>query len=492
MRRTWEYDEAMALRPVHWHEGMFLRPHHFQAASRYQTALVARTEKWNAHYNWGVRSIELDETALSNSRLVIRSLRARLHDGTPVAIPDDTNLPEINLKPAFERETAVMVYLGLPVLHSGRPNVSKNDTADALRYLIETNALEDENTGQNPQDIDVRLLNLRLLLSTDDMQGYETLPLARLIKSAAAEGAPELDLSYVPPLLATDAWKPLNTEVLHKVFDRVGRKLNLLADQIVNRGITFDSQAQGDRKTFEQVRILSEASALFNMLFFAEGVHPFTAYGELCRLVGQLAILGAQRRPPDLPRYDHDDLGKCFYTALRHIDDLLNIIEEPIYKERPFIGSGLRMQVSLESSWLEPQWLMFVGMRSPLAAEDAQKLMTKDPRSGHGLDMKIGSSERADEIFKLGLPGLRFNYNPKPPRALPSIPGLIYFEVDRASQKEEWARVQQTLTLAIRMNERLIDGNIQGQKRLTIRTSGQNTWVELTLFVMPQEPKSQG
>ncbi|HMP59214.1 MAG TPA: type VI secretion system baseplate subunit TssK [Gemmatales bacterium] len=480
----------MALRPVHWHEGMFIRPHHFQAAHTYMTSLVARSEKWNSHYNWGLRSIELDETALANSRLVIRSLRARLHDGTPVSIPEDATLLERNLKPVFERESSVVALLGLPAMHSGRPNVSKSDT-DGHRYLIETNAIEDENTGQNPQDIDIRLLNLRLLLSTDDVQGYETLPIARIIKSAAAEGAPELDLSYIPPVLSTDAWKPLNTEVLHKVFDRVGRKLSLLADQIVNRGITFDSQAQGDRKTFEQVRVLNEASALFNTLFFAEGVHPFNAYAELCRLVGQLAILGAQRRPPDLPRYDHDDLGKCYYTALRHIDDLLNIIEEPIYKERPFIGSGLRMQVALETSWLEPQWLMFVGMRSPLPAEEAQRLMTKDPRSGHGLDMKIGSSERADEIFKLGLPGLRFNYNPKPPRALPSIPGLIYFEVDRASQKEEWARVQQTLTLAIRMNERLIDGNIQGQKRLTIRTSGQNTWIELTLFVMPQEPKTQ-
>jgi type VI secretion system protein ImpJ len=204
---------------------------------------------------------------------------------------------------------------------------------------------------------------------------------------------------------------------------------------------------------------------------------------ELCRVVGQLSVFGATRRPPDLPRYDHDDLGGCFYTVKKHIDALLNIVVEPTYKERAFIGAALRMQVSLEPSWLESVWQMFVGVQSPLSAEECNRLLTKPGQ----LDMKIGSSDRVDDIFRLGQAGLKFTYNPRPPRALPSLPGLIYFQVSRESQQEEWQNVQKSLTLAIRLNEGRIAGSIQGQRILTIKTGGQNTTLQFTLYVVPQE-----
>jgi len=39
-----------------------------------------------------------------------------------------------------------------------------------------------------------------------------------------------------------------------------------------------------------------------------------------------------------------------------YLDDLLDLVVEPAYKERPFVGAGLRMQVSLEPAWVEPGW----------------------------------------------------------------------------------------------------------------------------------------
>src|SRR5262249_40660566 len=103
-------------RSVHWHEGMFLRPHHFQAAQRHwfhrahldekwdhhygsrpprrphpsQAAQRPGSrrphpdEKWDHHYGWGRPSVEIAPAALANKRFVVRSLRARLRDGTLV------------------------------------------------------------------------------------------------------------------------------------------------------------------------------------------------------------------------------------------------------------------------------------------------------------------------------------------------------------------------------------------------------------------------
>ncbi len=466
---------------VHWHEGMFLRPQHFQAASRHQMQQTACSDQWTVHYGWGLRSIDLDEDALANQRLVVRKLKARLRDGTLVSVPEGAVLNEIDLKGAFGQDHSLTVYLAVPVVQMTRANAGQTEQQRAVRYLVDTMQVEDENTGQNGHPVEIRRLNLRLMLSTQDHGGYEVLPIARITRADRAEAVPQLDTSYIPPLLACDAWPPLSAGVLEQVYDRLGKKVELLGGQAVSRGITFDSQGQGDRLIFEQLRVMSEAYALLGVKAFVQGVHPLTAYLELCRLVGQLAIFGAQRRPPDLPRYDHDDLGGCFWRVKQHIDALLDVVVEPEYKERTFIGAGLRMQVALEPAWLEPGCRIYVGVQSPLAPERCEQLLTS------GLDMKIGSSENVDDVFRLGRAGLRFNSVSRPPRALPSLPGLIYFQVDREREAEEWSAVQRSLALAIRLNENLIVSDIQGQRTLTIKVGGQATTMQFTLYVVSSD-----
>jgi type VI secretion system protein ImpJ len=457
---------------------MFLRPQHLQTAHRHGLHLAHLNGKWDHHYNWGLRSIAIDPDALANYRLVVRSLQARLRDGTLVAVPEDGTLPALDLKPAFAADNTLTVHLAVPVLKMGRANVT-GGSPDASRYVLETQDWEDENTGLNPQAVQVRLLNLKLLLSDQDTAGYETVPIAAVEKSPQAEATPRLYEPYIPPVLACDAWKALGEGILQAVYDRLGKKIELLAGQVVSRGITFDSPGQGERRLFEQLRVMNEAYALLEILAFAQGVHPLGAYLELCRLVGQLAIFGSDCKPPPLPKYDHDDLGGCFYGVKRYLDGLLDQVEEPQYKERPFRGAGLRMQVDLEPAWLEPSWQMYVGVQSRLGAEDCIKLLTKPGQ----LDMKIGSSDRAEDIFKRGQAGLKFDYSPRPPRALPAPGGLIYFQISRDSP--EWQHVQKSLTLAIRLNETRVEGNIEGKQVLSIKTGGQTTTLQFTLYIVP-------
>ena len=64
--------------------------------------------------------------------------------------------------------------------------------------------------------------------------------------------------------------------------------------------------------------------------------------------------------------------------------------------------------------------------------------------------------------------------------------GLIYFQIDRNSKPEEWANVQKTLSLAVRLNEKMIAGNIQGQRTLAVKTAGQSTTLQFTMFLVPK------
>ena len=90
---------------VHWHEGMFLRQHHFLTEHRQLVGLMQTDSKWSLHHYWGLRSIRLDEDALGNFRFAVAALQARLRDGTLIEVPDDGPLPELDLKPRW-RATA--------------------------------------------------------------------------------------------------------------------------------------------------------------------------------------------------------------------------------------------------------------------------------------------------------------------------------------------------------------------------------------------------
>ena len=74
---------------VHWHEGMFLRQHHFLTEHRQMLRLMQLDEKWTLHHNWGLRSIGLNTDALANFRFSVTSLEARLRDGTLIEVPKD-------------------------------------------------------------------------------------------------------------------------------------------------------------------------------------------------------------------------------------------------------------------------------------------------------------------------------------------------------------------------------------------------------------------
>jgi type VI secretion system protein ImpJ len=476
----------MTTRAVHWHEGMFIRPQHFQAAARHAAGLLGRAARWGVHHNWGLRALDLDADALADHTALVRSLRARLRDGALVAVPEDGPLPPLDLRGAFgPGGGAATLLLAVPVLRLGRPNAAAAAAAaaDGARYLVDAAELEDENTGGNPQAVHTRRLNLRLVLEGQDAAGCEVLPLARLRRSERAEATPELDPDYIPPLLACDAWEGLQAGVLRAAHDRVGKKLDVLAGQAVARGVTFDSPGQGDAMLLAQLRELNETHAALGVLAWAEGVHPLAAYLEVCRAVGRLAIFGAARRPPELPRYDHDDLGGCFGAAKARLDALLDIVVEPQYKERAFVGAGLRLQVALEPAWLEAPWQLFVGVQSQLEPEECVRLLTKPGQ----LDMKMGSSGRVDAIFRAGAAGLRVAASPRPPRALPQLPGQVYFQVQREAGAEEWRHVQQSLSLAIRLNEALLAGQVQGQRAVTVKAAGKTTPLLFTLYVLPAD-----
>jgi type VI secretion system protein ImpJ len=141
---------------------------------------------------------------------------------------------------------------------------------------------------------------------------------------------------------------------------------------------------------------------------------------------------------------------------------------------------GLRMQVAVEPTWLDPAWGLFIGVRSEMDPDEVVRLLTVPGQ----LDMKVGSGDRVDAIYQLGQAGLRFEPCPRP-GVLPDLAGARYFRVSRQPERE-WAAVLRSLTMAARINETRVVGQLQNQRSLTVRTAGgQTNTMQFTLYAVP-------
>lgn len=464
---------------VHWSEGLFISPHHFQLAERRLREEMGLAQQWHVGYAYGLRSIDIDREAISNWRVSIRSIHARLRDGTVVRFPEDSILPPLDIPKSALRSSQerVLVYLAVPRLQLGRKNSDIPRSDSVCRYSIDHQELEDENQAGNPIVVDVRWLNARLLLGENELAGYEALPIMRLRLGAVAEAPPEIDPEYIPPILGCDAWPHLQDRILGNITDQLGSVADQLARNMLDRGVAFESGHREDLERIFKLHALNTALGYLVNLPLVRGVHPLTAYMELCRIVGMVSILLPERRMPKVPMYDHDDLGTCFY-AVRRLLDVDPERQKRSYVKRPFVGAGLQLQVRLDREWLSPDWTFYMGVESKLSFNDIDRLLNDR------LDLKVGSSDVVENIYRGGKGGVKLRPEAQPPRDFPGA-GWTYWKMDRGS--EAWQAVEKTLSIGIRFNEKQVVGGIDGEQTIQIRNE-QNQLVALSfaLYALPQ------
>lgn len=484
--------------PINWYEGLFVRPQHFQAADRHWTELQATSEKWDHPCNFGVVNIEFSKESIANYKFQVHQLSARLHDGTLVEIGAGRALDRVDLKEsllgakdavvgldsAFEKEAVVRVVVAVPRLNIGRRNLHSEASTENTRYLETAAPMQDENEGGNDQDISLRALNVKLMLSTDNLAGYETIPIAQIRRSGEGEVAPQLDADYIPPVISIDAWPGLGRDIVRGCFDLVSRKAEVLGQQIVNRGVGLDSQHPGDLERILMLSELNRSRCVLGVLVSAPGVHPLVAYVEMCRVVGQLALFSAGRQAPDLPAYDHENLGPIFRHVLNQITELIYTVRDYEFQQRYFVGVGLGMQVSLDPKWFNSDWEWYIGVnKGDLARQECLDLLSPGQ-----LDWKFGSSRQVEVLFKHRSEGLNLVPVDRPIRALPARAEWIYYEVPR-NDKPAWNDVQETQTLALRLQDSLIMNldRLQGERSIVVSARGKRATLQFALFAVPRE-----
>ena len=302
------------------------------------------------------------------------------------------------------------------------------------------------------------------------------------MRAGVVEAAPQLDDGYIPPLLRIEAWTGLGKDIVRATYDLIGRKIEVLSQQITNRGIGLESHEPGDADRILMLSVLNAAYTTLGVTAFAQGVHPREAYKELCRIVGMLSIFGPDRRATGVPPYDHDDLQRVFWEIRLRIETLINSVRDYEYEQRSFIGVGLGMQVSLEPRWFNSDWQWYIGVnKGDLSQRECLDLLQQ-------LDWKLGSSRQVELLFKHRAAGVQLTVIERSVRALPARQDWLYFEVPR-QETPAWHDVQQTQTLAMRLKDSQILNldKLQGEQTLVVAAFGRKVTMKFALFAVPQQ-----
>lgn len=465
---------------VHWTEGMFLRPHHFQAAERYWSELTSLHVDFSSPYAYGLQHITISAAALANGSLEFGGLRARWKDGTIIS-QEMNHVERIDIKERLGKADVngpITAYLALPILQEGQANVAINSSGGMQRYVEFRRPTDDESLGGNRQELALRKLNYRILFSHEELGGFEALPIARLIKSESDEGQYLLDANYFPPALTIQSWPEL-AGVVRAIYDVIGSRIQSLSDIVREKNISLSSQSQGDLEKILLLNTLNEASGELSCLAFAAGIHPLVAYTALCKIVGKCSIFGPSLTIDRVPKYDHEDLATIFKWALERIRKLIFSVKEDEYEQRYFVGSGRGMVVQLEPEWFGLEWDWYFGVDPVNISRDECFQLLRD-----SIDWKLGSADKVEQYMTLRKAGVKLRPVPQVPRALPSRGNWVYFQIKR--EEDAWKHVQITQTMGMRIKTEQIANldSLEGARRLRIAIDGKTYGLEFAVFAV--------
>ena len=290
---------------IHWCEGLFLQPHHLQSMQKYMLDkfTIERRLYWN--YAYGVTEAKVSDDELENMRVIMPS-------GLEVNVPDNADLPSLDIKEAFASSSgSLTISLGVPLWYASRANVIEKSTEDDWRikrlYRVTEIERPDENTGENPQMILVRRISSRLLLDDDDHSDLEVLPLLRIVHATGEDvGLPRRDSAYMCPCLLISG-SPILRELLRDLASQVMASRNELVLQINRGGFSIDSMRGVQFEQMLRLRTLNRFSAQLGALVQAPGgVTPFEMYLKLRELLAELAALHPDRDQFEVVAYNCD------------------------------------------------------------------------------------------------------------------------------------------------------------------------------------------
>ncbi|HKD07238.1 MAG TPA: type VI secretion system baseplate subunit TssK [Bryobacteraceae bacterium] len=416
---------------VVWNKGMFLNPQQFQTQDQFvESALHFRFTA--SHFaNWGVSDLTIDADSLTNGVFRVSQCVGVMPDGEPFDMPGaDDLVPSRKFAELFSpTQEALDVYLALPELRPRSRNVtipgSQTEGSQgpaATRYVAETLMVPDENIGAEEKPVMVARRTFRLLFGNEYRDGFVTLRIARISRSAV--GALQLSPEFVPPCLNLGS-SPYLDMLLRRQVEILANKSASLSGPRRQRGKITAEFLPSETANFWLLHTVNTHLPELRHIWKVRRGHPEAAYACMLRLAGALATFSLEARPENLPDYDHDDLGRCFTLLDRNIRDLMEtvipskFVAIPLEFRDRFIWGGT---VTEDQYFKNSQ--LYLAVSAKIGMDD---IIRKVPQI-----VKVASQDDIQRLVRSALPGLALRHVPVPPAAIPVRLDNQYFLLNQS------------------------------------------------------------
>lgn len=440
-------------RPLFWHQGLLLQPHHFQQLDLYHQSLLTPYHKFVQPHLWGVGSSEIQETALGNRSFRLTEGEFLFPDGTHILLPGNAVIEPRSFDEAWlEGEKPLLVFLGLRRLSETGENVtvvSSPENLGGVTTRFATMADSEETNDLHQEGPTAQLKRLSYVLKifweseTDQLGDYMVIPLAELQRSGEDIVISE---QFVPPSL-TLASSTVLFKLVKEIRDQIASRGNQLESYKRERGIHTAEFGARDMVYLLALRSLNRYASLFFHLTESGWVHPWGVFGVLRQLIGELSSFSEQISVTGetlegeqlLPGYDHRDLWKCFSAAQALVTRLLDEITAGPEYVLQLLFDGTYFGADLSAA-------MFEGLNRYYLVFETEE----EPQSVlQSLDTiaKTSARETLPILIARALPGIKLQYLQIPPQELPRRARSLYFQIDHHS--DQWAQVEKNKNLAL-------------------------------------------
>jgi type VI secretion system protein ImpJ len=422
---------------VHWNEGLFLQPHHFQQMQRGLFAQLEKMRRRAQPYAYGISELEVSEDELENNLLRFRRLAGVMQSGTEFAFPGNSNLPTLDLgSSSAVRGDVVTILLGLPLWQENRANCAVTDDRQTalgrFHYALLEKEVMDENTGTNEKPLAFRVLNARLLLDGDDRSDLEVIPLVRLLAASGDRaGRYRLDHDFIGPCLTGNASPRLYNIIQDTAHLLDGARAELMA-QVTRTGFAGDTVYGRTLEAVMRLGSLTRAAARMKPLLAASGVTPFAWYLELVSLLADLSIFSADQEVLIEGEYEHENILPVFMSLHAKLKSSLKATAPAATQRIEFKKTDVCYTASLADAQLQNSTEFYLVIRT----KQDSRLVTALLEDRNRFKIMPPSRTRA------ALFGMELKREEIPPPHLNVPRGSMTFRLVRSSNPERWKEIE--------------------------------------------------
>jgi predicted component of type VI protein secretion system len=304
---------------IHWENGLFIEPQHFQAMQRQNVRRAVAERRMLTPFPYGVVEAELDQQALTlsgASKVSFKRLHVVTESGLVVHKGHNATVADLDFKDV-RGGGQYTIYLVVRSWEGTGQAVRETDgltaSADAgvtvTRYQRQWREVVDENTGTDTTRVSTRVLDARLVAVGEgdqwpDKNVWESLPVARII----AGNPPRPSREYAPPCMRLSG-----SDELRGVVGYIEQQAAAtLSDMAANLRLPDQNQSKSDVSELLKYQALLMHRAALSHAMLSETLSAYEAYGLCLKLLA--AVLGTEVAAYDLTsKYKHEDPWPPFW-----------------------------------------------------------------------------------------------------------------------------------------------------------------------------------